>query len=431
MLRLTRSNRTCCALSRVHLSRLAPPTTAACFVPLRVPACRSVASLAKFVPARPLGTPIAYKDSMEQLLEDIASLEQAKQWKEIVSLLATCREERKELTAKVAHAALQALHKGRQWELLLKAVRYCAHVLGTESFNLALLSFQQLQSAKGCYELFRTLEIQGVTPNRDSYNITVQTCALFGELAWARELIAEMEVKNIPLVALSYTAYLTVAALVESPNFEEIFRLLRVAENKIQDPDVVTYNAIIAAATEHGRFADAVSVFQRLRSRKFIQPNKETLSLAIDAMQRAGRNELAEELAKEAEVVEDAPSLREIVAQLEASDCSLTSLSYSIVLSGCAKQASPDIDDILRVLKLAEKRQQDPDVLTYNAVIEAASQQGRFSDALSVFDRMQKKSVVLPNKDTYSLMMDAMTRAGRQDIVDKLKRDASEAFPEF
>ena len=148
-------------------------------------------------------------------------------------------------------------------------------------------------------------------------------------------------------------------------------------------------------------------------------------------MQRAGRNELAEELAKEAEVVEDAPSLREIVAQLEASDCSLTSLSYSIVLSGCAKQASPDIDDILRVLKLAEKRQQDPDVLTYNAVIEAASQQGRFSDALSVFDRMQKKSVVLPNKDTYSLMMDAMTRAGRQDIVDKLKRDASEAFPDF
>ncbi|KAK8954796.1 Pentatricopeptide repeat-containing protein [Platanthera zijinensis] len=176
--------------------------------------------------------------------------------------------------------------------------------------------------------------------------------------------------------------------------------------DRISNRDVVLWNSMIAAYSQNGRPSDALSLFRDMALEGF-RPSEATLVTVISASADAAA----------------LPRGREIHGfgwrmGFSSFDKVNTSLVDMYMKSGWVRLA--------RVLfeQLVEKR-----IVSWNAMISGYAMHGHAIEALSLFDKMKKEAILLPDNITFVGVLSACSHAGMvhegQRFFDSMQQDFS------
>ena len=218
-------------------------------------------------------------------------------------------------------ALISAAEKGQQWKLALQVLeemkgKFPPNVIAYSATISALSKGQQWETA---LSLFRELQSNGCCPSVVTYNATIN--ALEKGLQWeqALDLFDEMKSKGLPVTVVSYGS--SISACEKGQQWRHCLTLLD-------------------EMTEYG-----------------IQKNVIIFGAAMSCMEKSGRADISFQLMQRMQLENIAPNVH----------------IYNSAISACARTGGLLWNKALELFREMNENGVVPDVVTYNAVIDATS----------------------------------------------------------
>ena len=247
------------------------------------------------------------------------------------------------------------------------------------------------------YELFLQMKREGFKPNAITYISILNACASAGALEWvkevhthAREAGFESDVRVGNALVHMYAKCGSIADA-------------RLAFDKMEERDVVTWNVMIGGLAEHGCGHEAYELFLQMK-REGLKPDAFTYASFLNACASAGALEWVKEVhthAREAGFESDVRVGNALVHMY-------------------AKCGS--IDDA----RLAFDKMEERDVVTWTVMIGGLAEHGCGHEAYELFLQMKREGFK-PNAITYISILNACASAGALEWVKEVHRHAHEA----
>ncbi|KZV35081.1 pentatricopeptide repeat-containing protein chloroplastic [Dorcoceras hygrometricum] len=322
----------------------------------------------------------------------------------------------------------------------------------TGAFNAVLNSCANLGDTKRFHQLFDEMPEFGCEPDALTYNIMIKLCARVGRkdlLVFVLERVIE---KGIALCVT--TLHSLVAAYVGFGDLEtaeemvqgmregrkDLCRILRDScyedEDRYMDdelnngsdvfevllpnsmdfsseppelptvfaPDSRVYTTLMKGYMKAGRVTDTVRMLEAMRHQKdsSSQPDHVTYTTVISAFVRAGSMDKA----------------REVLAEMARINVPANLVTYNILLNGYCQQLQIDKAEIL-IREMINEAKIEPDVVSYNTLIDGCILVDDSAGALSYFNEMRKRGIA-PTKVSYTTLMKAFASSGQPKLADKV-----------
>ncbi|KAJ2357877.1 hypothetical protein GGF43_001193 [Coemansia sp. RSA 2618] len=283
-------------------------------------------------------------------------------------------------------------------------------------------------------EIFEAAKLAGIVPDRYTYQelIAINVDLLNFKYAhdWVEKMIQQGVVPTIRPYRTILKGYSTVPSEIDSARRfwheikNKIAAGLIAAEGSaepIRAVDLLTYTCYIAAESKSGNFANVLSVLDEMEQAE-IKPDITVRNTILEGLVRFRGLDAGLQEAK----------------LMEQSGYELNGFSYSSLLNAAIKeQRSKEVCKLLEaaaaknvvppahivqkfeldpfdVLKIMAALQDSQKVRLYNALIEAAMRRNDFSQVLQLIDHLRQHNVEA-NVVTYTLLLDALNKAGRLD----------------
>jgi len=206
------------------------------------------------------------------------------------------------------------------------------------------------------------------------------------------------------------TFNLLIRACVEGGRFERANELRDEMQNKWgYIPDFETFTSLINTCTREGRFEEAMKVKDDMI---FLLPKGIThyqirlYNILFDVCVNAGRLEEAMELKKE----------------MESKKLRLDGCCYNSLINVCAKDSR--FEEAIRIKEEFEKNKliRRPDADTYHSLFNVCTREGRFEDAMKLKQEMDS-SGVLPNERSFFSLINVCLKDARYEDAILLKNE--------
>lgn len=277
-------------------------------------------------------------------------------------------------------------------------------VVGSVSYNSIIEACIYSNNLDKGWKVLEIMESHGVSPDRYSY------CFLFKgikgphhkrHLTKALNLIFESENSSEDNSQLSYQHYcnnVLLNACINCGEMEQALRLLeRMNKNATDEkPDEVSYNTIIKGCAKTKQLDTAFKIFNNMIENG-VKPNDVTYNSLINACVRCDKIEEAWDL----------------LAQMEESGVIPDNFTYSTLIKADysqndyrPNQKSYNLDRIFKLLDKIKERNQKPDEIVYNCLIDACIKHRDINRAVAVFNEMQLANII-PSSVTYGILIKA------------------------
>ncbi|XP_002967971.2 pentatricopeptide repeat-containing protein At3g18110, chloroplastic [Selaginella moellendorffii] len=171
---------------------------------------------------------------------------------------------------------------------------------------------------------------------------------------------------------------------------------------------VQVYNSLMSVYARHGDWNSVQQLLCRMQDRG-CRPDLVTFNIVIKARTRGGMQEgLASSL------------LQDVYAAGLRPD----TITYNTLISACS--LNNRLSDAILIFEEMQRQGCDPDIWTYNAMISVYGRAGRVEAASSIFRIMQEQGFT-PDAVTYNSVLHAFARDGRIEEVERIRgmmRDA-------
>jgi len=171
---------------------------------------------------------------------------------------------------------------------------------------------------------------------------------------------------------------------------------------RIQQPDVITFNTVIAAYAEKRDLASAAQVLVDMTT-KGVEPNERTYGALLAAAARAG----------------DLPAARETFARMRKNGIAPNVFAYTSLISACAKSA--ELPLAMELFAEMKARGVELSVVTYGALLDVCVRAQATDDAVTLYSDMRDAGVA-PNDQCYNLLIRACSVGGRLDQMTDIMR---------
>ena len=247
------------------------------------------------------------------------------------------------------------------------------------------------------YELFLQMKREGLKPDAFTYASILNACASAGDLEWVKEVHTHAREAGFESDVRVGNALVHMYAKCGSIDDA------RLAFDKMEERDVVTWTVMIGGLAEHGCGHEAYELFLQMKREGF-KPNAITYMSILNACASAGALEWVKEVHRHAHEAGFESDVR----------------VGSALVHMYAKCGS--IDDA----RLAFDKMEERDVVTWNVMIGGLAEHGCGHEAYVLFQQMQLEGFK-PNAITYMSILNACASAGALEWVKEVHRHAREA----
>ncbi|KAJ4704836.1 Pentatricopeptide repeat-containing protein [Melia azedarach] len=318
----------------------------------------------------------------------------------------------------------------------------------TAAYNAVLNACANLGNTKRFLQLFNEMNDFGAKPDVLTYNVMIKLCARADRrdlLVFVLERILEM---RIPLCMT--TLHSLVAAYVGFGDLEtaedmiqamregrrDLCKILRelnwedLSDNEGDDDDVFEkllpnsvnpssepsllpkayapnsriYTTLMKGYMNFGRVSDTVRMLEamRLQDNSASYPDHVTYTTVVSALVKAGSMDRA----------------RQVLAEMTRIGVPANRITYNILLKGYCQQLQIDkAKELLR--EMADDAEIEPDVVSYNTLIDGCILIDDSAGALTFFNEMRAKGIA-PTKISYTTLMKAFALSGQPKLANKV-----------
>lgn len=316
----------------------------------------------------------------------------------------------------------------------------------TAAYNAALNACANLGETKTFLQLFDEMSEFGAKPDVLTYNVMIKLCARANRkdlLVFVLERILEKEITpcmtTLHSLVAAYvgfgdleTAEKIVQAMREwrrdickilrdsnpehpNRNEHEVFEILLPNSTKATGseppllpkpyaPNSRIYTTLMKGYMNAGRVTDTVRMLEamRLQDDTASHPDHVTYTTVLSAFVKSGSIDRA----------------RQVLAEMTRIGVPANRVTYNILLKGYCQQLK--IDKAKELLKeMAEDAGIEPDVVSYNILIDGCILVDDSAGALSFFNEMRAKGIA-PTKISYTTLMKAFALSGQPKLANKV-----------
>ncbi|XP_044484106.1 pentatricopeptide repeat-containing protein At3g23020-like [Mangifera indica] len=308
-------------------------------------------------------------------------------------------------------------------------------------FNVMLKAYGMGNNYDKACQLFDSMEIHGVAPDKCSYNSLIQILAGADLPHTAKPYLRKMQEAGLVSDCIPYCA--VISSFVNVGQLEMAERLY---EEMIQfnvKPDVVVFGVLINAFADAGNVKEAVSYFDAMRSAG-LPANTVIYNSLIKLYTKVGYLKEAQEIYQMLKSLEEHPDVytsncmidlyteRSMVRQAEElfENLKITgdANEFTFAMMLIMYKRNGRFEEATGIAKQMEELGLITELLSYNTVLELYALDGRFKEAVATFKEMIN-SAVQPNDYTFKSLGAVLMKCGvPKRAVNKLeltrKKDA-------
>lgn len=245
------------------------------------------------------------------------------------------------------------------------------------SWNFVIASCAKHGESIYAFQLFEQMLLKSFLPDQFLFASILSACCSQTDLQNGKFLHTRMTASMFEFDLVVATALVNMYGKCCSPEHA------RMAFFLLEQHDVVSWNAIIAAYVHHGESNDVINFYESMQNEGFI-PNEITFASVLSACANA------------AALIKGTQIHAQIVGTgLKMNIFMVTSLVNMYGKCGCTLDARRLFDGISK-----------EDVILWNTIISAYSQNGQGYDALAVFEQMKREGVK-PSRTTFIAILEA------------------------
>lgn len=367
-------------------------------------------------------------------------LPHVKSWSAVVSRLAASGDDGPIEALKLFKSVTRRVRQFRDPELVFDSRP------DTAAYNAALNACANLGDTKRFLRLFDEMSQFEAKPDVLTYNVMIKLCARADRkdlLVFVLERIIEKEialcVTTLHSLVAAYvgfddleTAEKMVQAMREqrrdlcqilrdcnpdypNQNEREVFETLLPNSVKATDseppllpkaytPDSRIYTTLMKGYMKAGRVTDTVRMLEAMRHQddNASHPDHVTYTTVVSAFVKSGSMDRA----------------RQVLAEMTRISVPANRITYNILLKGYCQQLQIDkAKELLR--EMAEDAGIEPDVVSYNILIDGCILVDDSAGALAFFNEMRAKGIA-PTKISYTTLMKAFAFSGQPKLANKV-----------
>lgn len=170
------------------------------------------------------------------------------------------------------------------------------------------------------------------------------------------------------------------------------------------EPDSRIYTTLMKGYMKAGRVADTVRMLEAMRHQKdsSSHPDHVTYTTVISAFVKAGSMDRA----------------RQVLTEMAKMRVPANLITYNILLKGYCHQLQIDkAEDLMK--EMVDEVGIEPDVVSYNTLIDGCILVDDSSGALTYFNEMRKRGIA-PTKVSYTTLMKAFASSGQPKLANKV-----------
>ncbi|XP_050370252.1 pentatricopeptide repeat-containing protein At3g13160, mitochondrial-like [Argentina anserina] len=264
---------------------------------------------------------------------------------------------------------------------------------------------RRLATAKRFEAIEEILEHQKKYPDFSEEGFTVRILSLYGKAGMfdnAKKVFDEMPERNCARTVLSFNALM--GACVSCKKFEMVGKIFEEVMRELSvEPDVVSYNILIKAFCEMGKFDDAVAVIETMEEKGAV-PDVITFNTLLDCLYGNQRFSEAEKIWGQMVEKNVVPVIR----------------SYNARLMGLAlEKRSQEAAQLFEELKNIGLK---PDVFSFNALIKGSVNEGNLDEAKRWYGEIEK-SGCRPARWTFGTLVPFVCEKGDMEYAFELCKD--------
>jgi pentatricopeptide repeat protein len=251
---------------------------------------------------------------------------------------------------------------------LLNAIIYCSVLKG----------FSHRKQFDRVWAVYKEMLDLKIDLSVTTYNALLDACARSADMWRVPKLLDEMAHQGIELNTISYSTILK-GYCMES-KLDMAFDILETMKlNKQCRPDEVTFNSLIDGCARKGLFDRGVALLKEMEEFG-IPPTNFTLSVLVKLAGRSRKLDMAFELTSKLSL---------------QYNFKLNAQVYSNLINACIQ--NKDIPRAFSVLQMMLEDEVQPEVRTYQLLIDASTSLGRYDDAAELLRAALGLSEVLPS----------------------------------
>lgn len=233
------------------------------------------------------------------------------------------------------------------------------------SWTFIIAAYAEHSDYQRVMELFQQMQLEGVMPNEFTF------LSLLSAFVNGQALAKGKQVHAYIVGCAFESGVVLMTALLNMYGKCGCLEVARVVFDEMSEMDIVSWNTMIAAYSQHGHSVDALQLFFQMKEESML-PNKVTLVSIIDAC--ASQSSFPDSKIIHTYAVESSLDTDPVVGN------ALVNM-YS---------KSGNLDAATRAFNHLSER----NVVSWTSIIKAHSQHGHFRDALSLFHQMQLEGTI-------------------------------------
>ncbi|KAL1193892.1 Pentatricopeptide repeat-containing protein [Cardamine amara subsp. amara] len=173
---------------------------------------------------------------------------------------------------------------------------------------------------------------------------------------------------------------------------------------KVFAPDSRIYTTLMKGYMKNGRVADTARMLEAMRRQddSNSHPDEVTYTTVVSAFVKAGLMDRA----------------RQVLAEMARMGVPANRITYNVLLKGYCKQLQIEkAEDLLK--EMAEDAGIEPDVVSYNIIIDGCILIDDSAGALSFFNEMRTRGIA-PTKISYTTLMKAFAMSGQPKLANRV-----------
>ncbi|EFJ15155.1 hypothetical protein SELMODRAFT_328, partial [Selaginella moellendorffii] len=259
------------------------------------------------------------------------------------------------------------------------------------SWTSMIMTYVQHDRCVEALELFHRMRPSGVLPNRITYATAISACAHVESMADGKlihsQVLEDGFESDVVVSCAIVNMYGKCGSLEDA---REVFE-------RMPHPNTVSWNAIVAACTQHGCCVEALWYFQRMQLQGGITPDKVTFITILNACSSPATLTFGE-------------LLHECILQCGYDTHLIVGNCIMTMYSSCGR-----IDNAAAFFSTMVER----DAISWNTIISGHAQAGFCDEAVHLFRRMLAEGIT-PDKFTFISIIDGTARMQEAKILSEL-----------